>query len=192
MSAIDCIITAAGLSSRMGQWKMMLPWQQGTILDASIKNALQFCSRIILVTGYRGNELHDRYANHSNIIIIHNPDYAQGLLTSLKAAASVVQTEFCFLTHGDMPTINSDIFRKIWALRNNGAILPLHKGIPGHPILVSKSCLMQAVQRPNISNMRQSLLMGEHYSVEIENEEIILDIDTPDDFINAQERYTKI
>ncbi|EKB0517553.1 molybdenum cofactor cytidylyltransferase, partial [Escherichia coli] len=27
MSAIDCIITAAGLSSRMGQWKMMLPWQ---------------------------------------------------------------------------------------------------------------------------------------------------------------------
>ncbi|EFP7227769.1 TPA: molybdenum cofactor cytidylyltransferase, partial [Shigella dysenteriae] len=23
MSAIDCIITAAGLSSRMGQWKMM-------------------------------------------------------------------------------------------------------------------------------------------------------------------------
>ncbi|EFP4108646.1 molybdenum cofactor cytidylyltransferase, partial [Shigella boydii] len=24
MSAIDCIITAAGLSSRIGQWKMML------------------------------------------------------------------------------------------------------------------------------------------------------------------------
>lgn len=71
MSAIDCIITAAGLSSRMGQWKMMLPWQQGTILDTSIKNALQFCSRIILVTGYRGNELHERYANQSNITIIH-------------------------------------------------------------------------------------------------------------------------
>ena len=67
MSAIDCIITAAGLSSRMGQWKMMLPWEQGTILDTSIKNALQFCSRIILVTGYRGNELHERYANQSNI-----------------------------------------------------------------------------------------------------------------------------
>lgn len=96
MSAIDCIITAAGLSSRMGQWKMMLPWQQGTILDTSIKNALQFCSRIILVTGYRGNELHERYANQSNITIIHNPDYAQGLLTSVKAAVPAVQTEHCF------------------------------------------------------------------------------------------------
>ncbi|RZN51878.1 MULTISPECIES: molybdenum cofactor cytidylyltransferase [unclassified Escherichia] len=192
MSAIDCIITAAGLSSRMGQWKMMLPWQQGTILDASIKNALQFCSRIILVTGYRGNELHNRYASHSNITIIYNPDYAQGLLTSVKAAAPAVQTEHCFLTHGDMPTINRDIFLKIWKLRNNGAILPLHHGTPGHPILVSKSCLMQAVKQPNVTHMRQALLMGEHYFVEMENEEIILDIDTPNDFINAQKKYTKI
>lgn len=96
MSAIDCIITAAGLSSRMGQWKMMLPWQQGTILDTSIKNALQFCSRIILVTGYRGNELHERYANQSNITIIHNPDYAQGLLTSVKAAVPAVQQNIVF------------------------------------------------------------------------------------------------
>lgn len=112
MSAIDCIITAAGLSSRMGQWKMMLPWQQGTILDTSIKNALQFCSRIILVTGYRGNELHERYANQSNITIIHNPDYAQGLLTSVKAAVPAVQTEHCFLTHGDMPTLTSIFLEK--------------------------------------------------------------------------------
>ncbi len=76
------------------------------------KNALQFCSRIILVTGYRGNELHERYANQSNITIIHNPDYAQGLLTSVKAAVPAVQTEYCFLTHGDMPTLTIDIFSK--------------------------------------------------------------------------------
>lgn len=69
---------------------------------------------------------------------------------------------------------------------------PLHNGIPGHPILVSKPCLMQAFQRPNVTNMRQALLMGDHYSVEIENAEIILDIDTPDDFITAKKRYTEI
>ncbi|MDU9448031.1 molybdenum cofactor cytidylyltransferase, partial [Escherichia coli] len=34
----------------MGQWKIILPWQHFTILDTSITNALQFCSRIILVT----------------------------------------------------------------------------------------------------------------------------------------------
>ena len=57
----DCIITAAGLSSRMGTWKMMLPYCQGTMLDASLKNALAFCQRVILVVGHRGEELEARY-----------------------------------------------------------------------------------------------------------------------------------
>lgn len=46
MSAIDCIITAAGLSSRMGQWKMMLPLEQGTILDTSIKMRCSFVAEL--------------------------------------------------------------------------------------------------------------------------------------------------
>lgn len=129
MPAIDCIITAAGLSSRMGEWKMMLPRQGGTILDASIKNALQFCSRIILVTGYRGNELHQRYANMRNIIIIHNSDYADGLYSSVKAAAAAVESEYCFITHGDMPCLTVEIFNKMWSLRNSCALIPYYHGI---------------------------------------------------------------
>ncbi|STI34584.1 CTP:molybdopterin cytidylyltransferase [Escherichia coli] len=98
MSAIDCIITAAGLSSRMGQWKMMLPWQQGTILDTSIKNALQFCSRIILVTGYRGNELHERYANQSNITIIHKPRLCPGF-TNIRQGRSTRSANRTLFSH---------------------------------------------------------------------------------------------
>lgn len=70
---------------------MMLPWHEGTILDASIKNALQFCNRVILVSGYRATEIHNRYANQPNIIITYNPDYAQGLFTSIKVGAVAVQ-----------------------------------------------------------------------------------------------------
>ncbi|MEO3990546.1 molybdenum cofactor cytidylyltransferase [Pseudocitrobacter cyperus] len=182
MPKIDCIMTAAGLSSRMGQWKMMLPWREGTILDTSIKNALQFCSRIILVTGYRANELHSRYANHKDIVIVHNPDYAQGLFSSIKVAAPVVESEYCFITHGDMPCLNKKIFNDIWNLKRNGALLPHFKGIPGHPILLSKSCLMQAVSQSHAASMRQALLTGIHYSVALDDASIILDIDTPDDF----------
>ncbi len=60
----DCLITAAGLSSRMGAWKLMLPYRQSTILDESLKNALVLCDRIILVVGHRADELISRYANH--------------------------------------------------------------------------------------------------------------------------------
>lgn len=188
MSDIDCIITAAGLSSRMGKWKMMLPWQAGTILDASIQNALQFCSRIILVTGYRADELHHRYADQSNIIITHNPEYAHGLFSSIQTAATAVSSEYCFITHGDMPNLNANIFSKLWSLRNNGALMPYYKGTPGHPILLTKTCLTQATSRPNVSSMRQALLLGEHYTIEMTDAGVILDIDTPEDFINAKKR----
>lgn len=188
MPDIDCIITAAGLSSRMGKWKMMLPWQEGTILDASIKNALQFCSRIILVTGHRADELHHRYANLSNITITHNPEYAHGLFSSIQTAATAVSSEYCFITHGDMPSLNVNIFSKLWSLRNNGALIPYYKGMPGHPVLLPKTCLIQALSQPNVSSMRQALLAGEHYTIEMTEAGVTLDIDTPEDFINAQKK----
>lgn len=168
---------------------MMLPWYGGTILDASIKNALQFCNRVILVSGYRATEIHNRYANQPNIIITYNPDYAQGLFTSIKVGATAVRSEYCFITHGDMPELNRDIFRKIWSLRNESAIIPCYQGQPGHPILLSKKCLLQAISLPNVSSMRQALLRGKHNTIEMNDSRITLDIDTPEDFINAQNRH---
>ncbi|MFT8211100.1 MAG: NTP transferase domain-containing protein [Symbiopectobacterium sp.] len=43
-----CLMLAAGLSSRMGQWKMMLPWGEGTVLDSALAAALSFCDRVVL------------------------------------------------------------------------------------------------------------------------------------------------
>ncbi|MEN0613737.1 NTP transferase domain-containing protein [Klebsiella indica] len=187
MPPIDCIITAAGLSSRMGKWKMMLPWQDGTILDASIKNALQFCSQVILVTGYRGDELYHRYAGASHILITHNPDYADGLYSSVKVAANAVKSEYCFITHGDMPCLTFEIFNKIWSLRNDSALIPYYQGTPGHPILLTRRCLLQALSGPQ-KNMHQALLAGAHNKVEIDHIEIISDVDTPEDFIRLHQR----
>lgn len=168
---------------------MMLPWREGTILDTSIKNALQFCNRVILVSGYRATEIHNRYANQPNIIITYNPDYAQGLFTSIKVGAAAVHSEYCFITHGDMPELNRDIFSKIWGLRNDNALIPYYHGQPGHPVLLSQKCLLQAISQPGVSSMRQALLCGKHNIIEMNDARIALDIDTPEDFINAQNRY---
>ena len=109
--SVDCIITAAGLSSRMGKWKMMLPLRDGTILDASIENALQFCSRIILVTGYRAEALQARYRHQESVTLVHNPDYEKGMLGSVIAGARAVKTEYCFITTGDLPCLHGDVYR---------------------------------------------------------------------------------
>lgn len=183
---VECIITAAGLSSRMGKWKMMLPWRDGTILDASIKNALQFCSQIILVTGFRADELEARYRHHENVTLVHNPDYETGLVGSVITGARAVTTDYCFITTGDLPCLHGDIYRDLWALRAEGAILPHYHGTPGHPVLVDRLSLQQAIARPDIHSMRQALMQGKHHCVSLEHPEIIFDIDIPDDFRKLQ------
>ena len=50
---IDCLIPAAGFSSRMGNWKLTLPYKGSTIIESSIANAMNVCDRAIVVTGHR-------------------------------------------------------------------------------------------------------------------------------------------
>ena len=179
---MTCIVTAAGLSSRMGAWKMMLPWGNGTntLLDTSLYNALHFCHHIILVTGYRGAELAARYQSVSRIQILHNPDFEAGLLSSQRLAAQAVSTHYCFLTHGDVPFLTPDIWQQLWALRSDAALLPRYKQVPGHPVLLSRDCLLNALALPEGSNMKKRLLAGPHHFLDMQSDAVVTDIDTRD------------
>ncbi|EDU7996301.1 NTP transferase domain-containing protein [Salmonella enterica subsp. diarizonae] len=189
MKQVDCIITAAGLSSRMGQWKMMLPWHGATILDASIKNALQFCSRIILVSGFRAEELHERYSRHPQITLVYNPNYQQGLFTSVCAGASQVRSEYCFISLGDVPCLPAALFQTLWQQRGDSALLPQYRGVPGHPILITSKQLRRLITAELPNAMRKQLLNSSHRCLELDFPQMILDIDTPADFIRLQNYY---
>ncbi len=134
----DCIITAAGLSSRMGAWKMMLPYGSGTILDASLKNAQAFCSRIILVVGHRGAELAACYENRPDILIVHNPDYELGLGSSIRCALAASDADYLFISHGDLPCIPREVYQQLWLARGEFALFPSFEGGGGPPGLAAK------------------------------------------------------
>lgn len=121
---IDCIMPAAGLSSRMGHWKMMLPYRNHTILDESIENALTFCTRVILVVGYRSEELIDKFKDKKGVEVIVNAHYTNGMFGSIQQGAKEVETEHFFVCHGDMPCINTSIYRDVWALRGEHIVFP--------------------------------------------------------------------
>ena len=188
MTQVDCIITAAGLSTRMGQWKMMLPCQDGTILDASIKNAQSFCSHIILVIGFRHQVLAERYSSHQGITIVYNPDYQHGLFSSVQAGAQALIHDYCFITHGDLPFLAPKIFHSLWLQRINGTLLPEYQGTPGHPILVERQTLLRCLSQGEGQTVRQRLLADRYQRITLDYPEIVFDIDTPDDFERLQRR----
>lgn len=165
---------------------MILPWQGGTMLDASIKNARQFCSRIILVTGFRHQELAQRYIREPDLLVVYNPDYETGLFSSIQAGAAHTQSEYCFLTHGDLPCLHPSIFNNLWHLRGDYALMPHYQGKPGHPVLLPRQRLLEAARLTHLPSMRDALMAGEYRFCEMNQPEIVFDIDTPEDFAALQ------
>ena len=68
------IILAAGLSSRMGKNKLLLPFGSKTILASSIENAISAIGHVIVVTG-NDREQTESIAAAYNIDSIYCPDY---------------------------------------------------------------------------------------------------------------------
>ncbi|USE37711.1 NTP transferase domain-containing protein [Endozoicomonas sp. SCSIO W0465] len=211
---VDCLVTAAGLSSRMGRWKMMLPFSTKestrestkestrtpgrdsseaqeceTILDCSIANALCFCQRVILVTGYRGEEIHTRYEHHPRIKLIHNPAYYLGLFSSIQAGIRHCETDYLFITHGDMPLIPPTVFSELWRQRDIDTLFPVVSADdqrPGHPVLLYRSAFGAVLDAPPQSRMKSLLLAGSHRFISVGTDAIHQDIDTPDRYRQLQ------
>ncbi|MCL6270481.1 NTP transferase domain-containing protein [Sansalvadorimonas sp. 2012CJ34-2] len=184
----DCIVLAAGLSSRMGEWKMSLPLspvngpeEAQTILDHSIANALSACERVILVTGFRGEELAERYQGRSNILVAHNPDFREGMKSSLLCGLARVRAGYAFITHGDLPFLSSSLFAKLWKVRGDKPVFPVYKNQHGHPVLVSKKVIKRLIKF-NSDKSIKSLLRNDCFDLCINCRDILRDIDTPETY----------
>lgn len=178
----DCIIPAAGLSSRMGQWKLLLPYNGKTLVEQSVANALQVCSRVILVAGFRADELVALFRDYPNVEVVVNKDYQKGMLSSVQTAVQLVQTSHFFITHADMPSIGSEVFQSLWQARNEGSVFPGTEEQGGHPVLISEP-LKKSITEDSTSNGVKTILKkhSTHY-LNLNDKSIYLDIDTPADY----------
>ena len=158
----------------------MLPYGSGTILDASLKNALAFCSRIILVVGHRGAELAACYGNRPDILIVHNPDYELGLGSSIRCALAASDADYLFISHGDLPCIPREVYQQLWQARGCEALFPTWQGEAGHPVLLPKSLARVLVAAPVQSSVRRWLQGHPHRMVPVDSPAILFDVDTPE------------
>jgi CTP:molybdopterin cytidylyltransferase MocA len=91
---VAAIVLAAGFSRRMQQFKPLLPLGGETITDRLIHTFLQNGIEVVVVTGYRQDELRAGIKTQ-NVRMVENPDYLRGMFTS-------VQTGLRHLNHLNM------------------------------------------------------------------------------------------
>lgn len=176
----QCLVLAAGLSSRMGEWKMMLPWGDTTILDSALENALSFCDRVLLVTGYQGARLQRRYAGRAAITLCHNENYLQGMFSSVRCGAKRLAPGDFFVVPGDMPLLSGEIYAALWRHRYlNCCLVPEYDGGCGHPVLLPADMREVILQANNEANLKALVKARGRQPVSVATPCIHWDLDTP-------------
>lgn len=195
--AIDCIIPAAGSSTRMGDWKPLLPFGGSTIVETTVESALaarvEGGMRVLLVAGYRGDELHGLFDGRPGVAVVDNPRWEAGMLGSIQAALPFVGSDRFFVVHADMPLVPSSAFEVLFEASQGGrddgdAGVPLFasfRGEAGHPVLVPVALRGGILRLEPSGRLRPFLMERGGRLVDCGDRAVLADLDSRQDYEEA-------
>lgn len=137
------LLLAAGLSSRMGKLKALLPWEGRPLIQYQIEQMKQAgIDEIIVVLGYKAEYL-QKIISTFEIKAVINKNYEYGKSSSIRKGISSLHKEVdgIFISAVDQP-VPSAILQKMKAhLEENEAavVIPTYEMKRGHPILLHAS-----------------------------------------------------
>ncbi len=188
---VDGIILAAGYSSRTGVFKMELRLGDKALLQYTIEAMMNLCSRVIVVAGYQSERIFHLTKDYANVKVVLNPQYTKGMFTSIKEGVKQVTAEWFFLTPGDYPLITESLYQKLLeaVFASPGSVfIPVYSGRKGHPILVKSDLVKDILQYPEESDLRTVIRRRGFVPVQVDDDSILLDIDTMEDYQRAKAR----
>jgi molybdenum cofactor cytidylyltransferase len=185
---VGALVLAAGRGTRMGGPNKLLAEVSGKpLLRHAVEAALGSRARpVVVVTGHERQRVEAALAG-LEVRFVHNPDYAEGLSTSLKAGlAALPEVDGALVLLGDMPRVTPALADKlIEAFDPAGgalAVVPVRDGHRGNPVLFSR------VFFPELQNVTGDVggrgLLGRHgegvVELQVDDDAAFLDVDTPE------------
>jgi molybdate transport repressor ModE-like protein len=192
---IGAVITAAGMSSRMGDFKPLLKIGLISMIQRIVANFQQArVFPIVIVTGFRGGEL-EKHISKSGVIFVRNDNYEQTqMFDSAKIGFSYImdKCDRVFFTPVDIPLFKVDTVKKLMTA-NVPVAKPVCRGAEGHPIILACSLLPQLLALDCDQGLRRalSLCCDEIQTVEVDDEGILIDADTPADYHRLLECHNR-
>ena len=189
------VIAAAGLSSRMHEFKPMMKLGNSTIIDNVIQNLQNAgCKKIVVVTGYR-TETMKKHLHGSGVHVCENKDFAKTkMLDSVKLGLAELHTDedtekwdWVFITPGDVPLVSPETMQKMMQeaeANQAGIIRPSFAGKAGHPVLLCRNLAKLLSEYEGEGGLRGFLT--EHSSetayITVADRGILADADTKEDY----------
>ena len=180
---INGIILAGGKSSRMGQNKILLPYQGKPLLYYALESMSKVCDHIIVVTGKYDQEIR-RALEGKNVDVVYNPNYEKGMFSSILAGVSHVDGDF-FILPGDCPFVEPATFETL--LRGTKDIrVPNYQGNDGHPIFISYKYKSELLSLPLDYNLKLFRDSKDYEIINVEDKNIVVNLNEFLDYLNIQ------
>jgi molybdenum cofactor cytidylyltransferase len=183
---VVAVVLAAGLGRRMGGVKMLADFDGRPMLAATVENVLASgVDDVVVVTGHEQEAIY-RALKDFKVRVVHNPDYATGMASSLRvgveAAASADAVVVCL---GDMPNVSGAVIDRLIAAFNptehRSIVVPTHKGQFGNPVLWGAEYFARLRSLSGDKGARTLIgeLKSEATEVEVDAG-VLMDADTPE------------
>ncbi|HLG33639.1 MAG TPA: NTP transferase domain-containing protein [Bacteroidia bacterium] len=183
------IILAGGKSSRMNFPKIYLEIKGKTFLrkiaatycDAGLKN---IC--MVINKDYCEGEWKEKFNSVKPLVsMVEKTESESGKFHSLKLGAkNLLNHDFVFIQNADNPFVNREIIEHLMTYRNSyGYSQVTYNGFMGHPILISKKIVAQINSMADKDyNLRDVLKEFPRSEVEVNNEGVLANINTKEDY----------
>jgi molybdenum cofactor cytidylyltransferase len=185
---IAALVLAAGRSTRMGAANKLLAQVEGAAMIKRVVEAVRRSQAdpIIVVTGHQRAKVEAALADQG-VTLVHNPDFAHGLSTSLHRALGAVPAALdgVVVCLGDMPRIDAPVIDQLIAafdpLEGRAICLPTWQGKRGNPVLFARRFFaeMQAIS----GDVGARALIGDYpelvAEVPVAEDSVLFDVDTP-------------
>lgn len=180
---VAALVLAAGLSARMGSNKLLADFHGRALIRATVESIA--ADSITVVTGHDSDKIAAALAGLP-VEIVPNPDFAQGLSTSIKCglAALPPDTDAVLVCLGDMPLVDKDMQRRLIAAFSpadqRSICVPVWQGQRGNPVLWGPAHFesMKALGGDQGARALMSQFADEVVEVEATSEAVLLDADT--------------
>jgi molybdenum cofactor cytidylyltransferase len=196
---LAAIVLAAGESRRMGQPKQLLPFGEHTILERVVDMLLTAgVGEVVVVLGHLADRVRAVLGDRPVTAVV-NESYRQGMLSSVKCGVRAIDAGYdaVLFALGDQPHIESAVVSHViraYRAGNAGIDIPRYGAKKGHPIIINLQKYREAIANlPEGAGL--NALMQEHADdvclIDVATEDIIRDIDVPDDYARELARFTE-
>jgi molybdenum cofactor cytidylyltransferase len=184
---LAAVILSAGASSRMGRPKALLPYREGTFLEHLIQVTRQPRIGVTRIVLGAGAEVIRTIAKLDPSIVVLNPEWEQGQLSSVCAglrSLEGIDVEGIVLCPVDHPLVSaglvSDLVDRFYE-GNKAIVLPTYKGRRGHPVIFSNALFGELLAAPADKGARSVVWAHAAEVVEVPTEEegVVLNLNDP-------------